>query len=488
MHEFYLYIRFNTHQSIQFVAFNGENMKIIHYHSLWLATFLLLPFLLTSCTPDEPPPSTERPPVGMIIVPTIGKAGQIFEVHGSGFPVGSSLHIFLGPQDHSSSFHELGDIFPNETGTFVFSFEMPSSWPKNGDIILTRDLLLLATNDDGGIQAEAPFLYDFESFRAPSFIAQPDNGGPGAQVVLSGKDFPLDTLFYVLIGRRGGDLDTTALTQVQVDDQGLFTIKITMPEKWGDSDQLISEKELMIVLVDSSNISILASTPFDFQPTKNPNPDDDNGDDPDSVCDDNLLLRNDFLGYVQVQQLNVRSGPGIVFQLITTIPQCDLITLLARNEEASWLNVQLVNETTGWVYGQYVKTNMDILDLPVKEGPDEPPNGSGNNNGSKRGVLVTIEGLQAEVVAWGMPANDEFIVWLSGDEPALGLQVGNGKSDAEGNVNIIFIMPSHWSDGQPVTETTMYLSLRTQTGTSVTATITYIRWLEEDDGMRNRID
>jgi hypothetical protein len=191
MHEFYPYISFNTHKSLQFVAFNGENMKISHYHTLWLAIFLLLPLLLNSCTPDEPPPSTERPPAGMFIVPTIGKAGQIIEVHGSGFPVGSSLHIFLGPQDHSSSFHELGDIFPNETGTFVFSFEMPSSWPKNGDMILTRDLLLLATNDDGSIQAEAPFLYEFESFREPSFIAQPDNGGPGAQVVLSGKIFRL---------------------------------------------------------------------------------------------------------------------------------------------------------------------------------------------------------------------------------------------------------------------------------------------------------
>jgi hypothetical protein len=151
------------------------------------------------------------------------------------------------------------------------------------------------------------------------------------------------------------------------------------------------------------------------------------------------------------------------------------------------LYVQLANDTSGWVYAQYLKTNKQIMDLPVEEEP-ERPDGSDNGNGSLRGVLVTIEGLQSEVVAWGMPPNDEVVVWLSGDNPSGRLQVGNGMTAARGNVSIIFIMPSNWSDGQPVTESIMYLTLRSQSGASISATLTYIRWLDEDDGTRNRID
>jgi hypothetical protein len=462
-----------------------ENMKTRQQKVLWLAVLIFIPFLFTSCVNNEQPPLTEEPIVEMVVIPNVGKAGQIFGIYGNHFPVTLDLNFFLGPLDHSSSFHEIGKSKTDENGAFEFRFEMPASWPDSGETISIRDLVILAKNEDGSIQSEALFRFEFDQTREPVLSLEPDKGGPGDLIVLNGKDFPVGASLGVRIGHQSGDLDSAELAIVQVDNQGLFSATINLPEKWEDSGQLISKQELMIAMVEASNNRILAAATLDFEPSTNPGPDDDDG--PTSICDDKLLSRNEPLGYVHVQYLNLRTGPGIIFQMVTTLPQCELLRLVGRNEDGAWLYVQLANDTSGWVYAQYLKTNKQIMDLPVEEEP-ERPDGSDNGNGSLRGVLVTIEGLQSEVVAWGMPPNDEVVVWLSGDNPSGRLQVGNGMTDARGNVSIIFIMPSNWSDGQPVTESIMYLTLRSQSGASISATLTYIRWLDEDDGTRNRID
>lgn len=63
--------------------------------------------------------------------------------------------------------------------------------------------------------------------------------------------------------------------------------------------------------------------------------------------------------------LNVRRGPGIENSIITTIPANTTLTLIARNDDASWVQVILPDGRQGWVSSHYIATNYPLMNLPV---------------------------------------------------------------------------------------------------------------------------
>ena len=70
-------------------------------------------------------------------------------------------------------------------------------------------------------------------------------------------------------------------------------------------------------------------------------------------------------GVVNAGWLNVRTGPGISNNIITTIPNGTVLTLLARNDDASWLQVVLPDGRQGWVSSHYVTTSYPLSNLGV---------------------------------------------------------------------------------------------------------------------------
>ncbi len=70
--------------------------------------------------------------------------------------------------------------------------------------------------------------------------------------------------------------------------------------------------------------------------------------------------------------LNVRSGPGIGYARLTSIPRGTLMTLLARTADSSWVKVLLANGVQGWVNTGYIAPSAPITSLPV-EGVVVPP-------------------------------------------------------------------------------------------------------------------
>ena len=73
-----------------------------------------------------------------------------------------------------------------------------------------------------------------------------------------------------------------------------------------------------------------------------------------------------------IQTLNVRSGPGLVFNppigILTAGQTADV---LARNPAGDWLKVRYLNGE-GWVFAQLVTLNGDAATLPVDSGPPAP--------------------------------------------------------------------------------------------------------------------
>src|SRR5690606_11053684 len=70
---------------------------------------------------------------------------------------------------------------------------------------------------------------------------------------------------------------------------------------------------------------------------------------------------------VNTAYLNVRSGPGLGYGTIATVPRGFGVQLLGRNEGYNWVLIGLTNGVQGWVNVNYVYTTTNISSLPVAE-------------------------------------------------------------------------------------------------------------------------
>ncbi len=73
-------------------------------------------------------------------------------------------------------------------------------------------------------------------------------------------------------------------------------------------------------------------------------------------------------GIVNTGNLNVRSGPGPNFSSVTVISHGDVVTLLGRNADGTWVKIRLSNGTEGWINAGYITTNVAISSLPIVDG------------------------------------------------------------------------------------------------------------------------
>lgn len=68
---------------------------------------------------------------------------------------------------------------------------------------------------------------------------------------------------------------------------------------------------------------------------------------------------------VNTGALNVRSGPGIGFGVVTSLYNGTNLTLIARNWDGSWVKVVIANGTQGWVNSRLISTTISIFSLPL---------------------------------------------------------------------------------------------------------------------------
>jgi uncharacterized protein YgiM (DUF1202 family) len=66
-----------------------------------------------------------------------------------------------------------------------------------------------------------------------------------------------------------------------------------------------------------------------------------------------------------VGRLNVRTGPGTGFPVVTILDAGANVMLIGRNPDTTWLQIQLAGGTIGWVNARYVTASIPIGSLPV---------------------------------------------------------------------------------------------------------------------------
>ncbi len=86
-----------------------------------------------------------------------------------------------------------------------------------------------------------------------------------------------------------------------------------------------------------------------------------------------VMAQAGSLAAVNTGRLNVRTGPGIEFKDITSIPYNTTVTLIGRASKGTWVQIQLASGQQGWVNSTLLRTYADLSLLPVTYNSDAPP-------------------------------------------------------------------------------------------------------------------
>jgi N-acetylmuramoyl-L-alanine amidase len=114
---------------------------------------------------------------------------------------------------------------------------------------------------------------------------------------------------------------------------------------------------------------------------------------------------------VNTGNLNVRSGPGLEYGAVATLPQGFGVQLVARNDAANWVYIALTNGVTGWVNINYLYTTYPIRNLPVGEALVAAPlTPTGSNTRNISLPLHTNPDVASEVIRYlGLSQNFELL-------------------------------------------------------------------------------
>ncbi len=123
---------------------------------------------------------------------------------------------------------------------------------------------------------------------------------------------------------------------------------------WIASGEVTTTVQISSLQIETVTVTTPSATPVVSTPTPNP-----------GGAAIGPFSPFDPLAIVQTTTLNVRTGPGGGYPLVTQVHQGDVMKMLGRDSMSSWLEVMLASGQEGWVSSYYVTTTTSVLDLPV---------------------------------------------------------------------------------------------------------------------------
>ncbi len=75
------------------------------------------------------------------------------------------------------------------------------------------------------------------------------------------------------------------------------------------------------------------------------------------------------IAVVNTPLVNVRSGPGTQFQVITMVERGQEFDIVGKNPAGTWWQICCVEGQTAWIIGEYVDTDGPVDGVPVTSGP-----------------------------------------------------------------------------------------------------------------------
>jgi hypothetical protein len=182
---------------------------------------------------------------------------------------------------------------------------------------------------------------------------------------------------------------------------------------------------------------------------------------------------------VDVDGLNLRVGPGLNHRILGVLSLGAQVQVQGRSVDGEWIAVRLADGTDGWLFGAFLKSEVDFANLPVLEaygGPlgEQPQPAAEVDLPGEYTLYMTIADSQATVSLTDFPAGSEVTLRLAARGEGPSMTVATGRTDANGAAVIGFEMPRYWADGSPLSQSELKLVATSADGSiSRSASIVY---------------
>lgn len=212
---------------------------------------------------------------------------------------------------------------------------------------------------------------------APAITLKPDQASFDTTVTVTGSGFPARTRIKIYLGVAHTNTLQPYVAAV-TDDGGKFIVALSMPDRWA-SGASITETDLTLVAAnDDFSLQADASLSFQLGAAAQPSPPPPQATPapPPAVPITPTRAPTGPTARVNFEFLNVRSGPGINYDLVAKLAQNDTLTLLGRNDDSTWARLRLPDGREGWAFAQYLQASVEIASLPlatVSPGPQATP-------------------------------------------------------------------------------------------------------------------
>lgn len=166
------------------------------------------------------------------VSPSSSRVGSTITITGAKFPssngsigADSAPAITIEYEVEGASSRSMGTVFPNASGGFTTTFEVPLNIPVPSKDNTVRALIT-------GTSTSATALHTVPN---PTLAPSPAKGAPGTSVTLKGSDFkPFSTVTSLTLG----GLDVAVSSNLHTDAAGGFTTAFVVPEIYGGAQPL----------------------------------------------------------------------------------------------------------------------------------------------------------------------------------------------------------------------------------------------------------
>jgi len=156
---------------------------------------------------------------------------------------------------------------------------------------------------------------------------------------------------------------------------------------------------------------------------------------------------------VNAPRLNVRKGPWVSYNVVTTANPSDVVGIIGKNAAGTWANIRLTNNKTGWANVTLLEPERSwarlVNELPITSKANLTLDGTATVS---KPITVTVDSF---------PQYVPITVTVSSPLSSVACRVATGGSGYHGVKTIVFAMPSACPSGTLLSGTMISVTVTT---------------------------
>ena len=156
---------------------------------------------------------------------------------------------------------------------------------------------------------------------------------------------------------------------------------------------------------------------------------------------------------INAPRLNVRKGPWVSYDVVTTANPTDVVGIIGKNAAGTWANIRLINNKTGWANITLLEPDRAwarlVNELPITSKANIVIDAAATVN---KPITVTVDSF---------PQYVPITVTVSSPLSSVACRVATGGSGYHGVKSLAFAMPGECPSGTLLSGTTISVTVTT---------------------------